>query len=134
MNIRAVIREFGSKENGSTIGGPVRPREEVVKLRGELPGRASHAIEHVELAVVVEFAYERDRASIGRPGGQAPRRGGVGPDETSRRQVGEVQGVGVLGPAGPLSHEENVAGASEVVCATDQEKDGCIAEDDGDPR
>src|SRR5713101_10198193 len=96
---RTVIRDLSGEENGSAIGGPVRLREELVKLRGELPRRASYGIENVELAVIIEFAYERDRATIGRPGRQAPRRGGVGLYKTSGRQVGEVKGVGVLGPA-----------------------------------
>jgi len=112
---RTVIRGPAREENGSAIGGPIRPRQELVKRRGELPRRASDAIEDVELAAVIEFAYEGDRAGIGRPGGQAPRRGGVGLDQTARREVGKMKGVGVLRPAGPLSDEENVAGASEVV-------------------
>jgi len=112
---RTVIRGLGGEENGSAIGGSVRPREELVKLRGELPRRASYGIENVELAVIIEFAYERDRARVGRPGRQAPRRGGVSLDETSRRQIGEVKRVGVLGSSRTCSDEEDVAGASQVV-------------------
>jgi len=112
---RTVIRGLSREENGSAIRGPIRPREELVKRRGELPRRASDAIEDVELATVIEFAYEGDRAGIRRPGGQTTRRGGVGLDQTSRREVGEVKAVRVLGPSGPLSDEENVARASEVV-------------------
>jgi len=73
--------------------------------------------------MVIELAYERDRAGIGRPGRQAPRRGGVGLDEASRRQVGDVKRVRVLGSAGPLSDEEDVAGASEVVRAGGEQRD-----------
>src|SRR2546426_7820674 len=119
---RTVIRDLGGEENGSAIGGPVRPREELVKLWGELPRRASHRIENVELAVIIEFAYERDRPRVGRPGRQAPRRSGVSLDETSRRQIGEVKRVGVLGPAGACSDEEDVAGASQVVRAGREHK------------
>jgi len=68
---RAVIRGLSREENGSAIRGPIWPREELGKRRGELPRHASDAIEDVEFAAVIEFAYEGDRAGIRRPGGQA---------------------------------------------------------------
>src|SRR2546427_9851092 len=106
---RTVIRDLSGEENGSAIGGPVRPREELVKLRGERPRRASYGIENVELAVIIEFAYERDRARVGRPGRQAPRRGGGSLDETSRRQIGEGKRGGVLGSFRTCSDDEECA-------------------------
>ncbi len=54
------VRRAGREENGGTIWRPVRPREELDKLRGELPLCPSDRIKDVQLAVVIEFAYERD--------------------------------------------------------------------------
>jgi len=44
-------------------------------------------------------------------------------NETSRREIGKVKRVGVLGPARACSDEEDVAGASEIVRAGGEQKD-----------
>jgi hypothetical protein len=68
-----------------------------------------------QLAVVIEFAYERDRANIGRPGWQAPRRSRVGLDDTSRREIGRGEARRCLRSLRAVGRRRDVAGANKVV-------------------